>query len=167
LVASAVRGSGIVHAVDDALTGGVAAAAMLVPSARTDLDRGFVTVARFAPGNKGRIGAWEDAVLAGFETYEDPYLCSGGQLMEVASGRELAVLDARPLLGAAFAAHPYDLAAWVVAGEAGVVVEALPSGPLPYPLDTSTNCAWAAYANESIAALLRPRLANVGAIAGS
>jgi fructose-1,6-bisphosphatase/inositol monophosphatase family enzyme len=158
LVAYAVRRTGSVTAVDDPMAGVMAVAAPLMPSTRTDVERGYVTVARFAPGDKAAIGAWEDAVLAGLETYEDPYLCSGGQLMEVATGRELAVLDPRPLLGSVFAAHPYDLAAWVVAAEAGVVVEALPPGPLGYPLDTSTPCAWAAYANESIASLLRARV---------
>ncbi len=96
-----------------------------------------MTVARFAAGGKAAIGAWEDELLAGLETYEDPYLCSGGQLIEVAAGRELAVLDPRPLVSGGFAAHPYDLAGWLVARQAGVIVEALPPGPLDYPLDTT------------------------------
>jgi fructose-1,6-bisphosphatase/inositol monophosphatase family enzyme len=56
------------------------------------------------------------------------------------------------------ATHPYDLAAWVVAAEAGVVIEELHGGPLDAPLDTSTPVAWAAYANEEIASQLRPRI---------
>jgi fructose-1,6-bisphosphatase/inositol monophosphatase family enzyme len=123
-----------------------------------DLARAYVTVARFDPGSKARIGAWEDEVLAGLETYEDPYLCSGGQMMGVAAGEDAAVLDPRPLLGARFCAHPYDLAALVVARAAGVVVEALPPGPLDVPLDPHADVAWAAYANESVANELRSRL---------
>jgi hypothetical protein len=38
-----------------------------------------------------------------------------------------------------------------------VTVEALPPGPLDYPLDTTTPCAWAAYANEDVASALRVR----------
>jgi len=130
----------------------------LTPRRSGELDRTYVSVQRFTPGGKARIAAWEDDVLAGLETYEDPYLCSGGQLMEVAMGREAAVFDPRPLFSSDLAAHPYDLAGWLVAASAGVIVEALPPGPLAYPLDTTTPCAWAAYANESIAQQLRTRL---------
>jgi fructose-1,6-bisphosphatase/inositol monophosphatase family enzyme len=132
----------------------------LTPRRTDDLARAYVTVARFDPGSKARIGAWEDAVLAGLETYEDPYLCSGGQMMGIAAGEDAAVLDPRPLLGARFCAHPYDLAALVVARAAGVVVEALPPGPIDVPLDPHVDVAWAAYANESVATELRSRLAR-------
>ena len=60
------------------------------------------------------------------------------------------------------ATHPYDLAAWVVAAEAGVVVESLDGSPLRVPLDTSSPVSWAAYANEEIAVELRARIAAVG-----
>ncbi len=146
---------------DDLVAGGPPRPVALRPRATPDLQRAFVTVARFAPGTKAAVGAWEDAVLAGIETYEDPYLCSGGQLMELATGREAAVFDPRPVVGGGFAAHPYDLAAVVVARAAGVIVEAIPPGPLTAPLDTSTPVAWAGYANEAVAAVLRPRVAAV------
>ena len=146
------------QAVDDDLTGGPSRPVTLVPRAGADLRRSYVTVARFDPGSKATIGAWEDALLDGVETYEDPYLCSGGQLMGLASGQDAAVLDPRPLLGARVCAHPYDLAALVVARAAGVVVEALPPGPLAVPLDPFADVAWAGYANQDVAALLRRRL---------
>lgn len=160
-VAWAVRG-GQLHAEDDDLALGGARPAVLAPRPGRDLTRAFVTVARFDPGSKARIGAWEDAVLAGVETYEDPYLCSGGQLMGLAAGEDAAVLDPRPLLGARFCAHPYDLAALVVARAAGVVVEALPPGPLDVPLDPHVDVAWAGYANEGVAAELRRRVSAAG-----
>ena len=150
---------GDLHAVDDDLLGGGPSRPIaLRPRSSGSLERAYVSVQRFAPGQKGPIGAWEDALLAGFETYEDPYLCSGGQLMEVAMGREAAALDPRPLLVDGLAAHPYDLAGWLVAAAAGAIVEALPPGPLAYPLDTTTPCAWAAYANPAVATQLRARL---------
>jgi hypothetical protein len=144
-------------AIDDDLAGGPSRPASLVPLRGADLHRAFVTVARFSPGTKEAIGRWEDQLLAGLEVYEDPWLCSGGQLMNVASGNEAAVLDPRPLFGAALCAHPYDLAALVVARAAGVIVEALPPGPLDVPLDPTADVAWAAYANPSVASRLRPR----------
>jgi fructose-1,6-bisphosphatase/inositol monophosphatase family enzyme len=147
---------GVPSAVDDDLAGGPTRLASLVPFGGADLHRTFVTVARFSPGTKEVIGRWEDQLLAGLEVYEDPWLCSGGQLMNVASGNEAAVLDPRPLFGAALCAHPYDLAALVVARAAGVIVEALPPGPLDVPLDPTVDVAWAAYANAAVASRLRP-----------
>ncbi|MBA2282141.1 MAG: hypothetical protein H0W25_13060 [Acidimicrobiia bacterium] len=124
------------------------------------LDHRFVTVMRYSVGTKAVLGAWEDEVLAGLHTYEDPYLSTGGLLMEIALGRQAAAFDPRPLVApAAMSSHPYDLAGWIVPAAAGVLVEALPSGPLAAPLDTSTGVAWAAYANDEIAAQLRPRVA--------
>lgn len=160
LSAWAVRG-GPSEAADEDLVTGASRPVRLAPRPGASLARSFVTVARFAPGAKGRIGAFEDALLAGLETYEDPYLCSGGQLMGLARGEDAAVLDPRPLLGARFCAHPYDLAALVVARAAGVVVEALPPGPLAVPLDTHAEVAWAGYANEAVAEVLRARFAQV------
>lgn len=160
LGAWAVRG-GPIEALDDDLATGRSRRVRLAPRPGASLERAFVTVARFGPGSKARIGAFEDALLDGLETYEDPYLCSGGQLMGLARGEDAAVLDPRPLMGARFCAHPYDLAALVVARAAGVVVEALPPGPLAVPLDPHADVAWAAYANAAVAALLRDRFARV------
>lgn len=131
----------------------------LQPKTYADLQRSFVTVVRLLPGGHGPIGAWADEFLQGLEVYDDMYPCSGGQLMAVATGSASAVVDPRPLLHPeGFHTHPYDLAAFVVARAAGVIVEALPPGPLRYPIDTSTPVAWAAYANEEIASQLRVRL---------
>ena len=131
----------------------------LIPKADADLERSFVTVVRLLPGGHASIGSWADEVLQGLEVYDDMYPCSGGQLMAVASGAASAVLDPRPFLHPeGFHTHPYDLAAFVVARAAGVIVEALPPGPLLFPIDTSTPVAWAAYANEQIATQLRVRL---------
>jgi len=131
----------------------------LLPKQDSSLERSFVTVVRLLPGGHAAIGAWADELLAGLEVYDDMYPCSGGQLMAVAAGSVSAVLDPRPLLHPeGFHTHPYDLAAFVVARAAGVIIESLPPGPLLYPIDTSTPVAWAAYANEQIANQLRRRL---------
>jgi fructose-1,6-bisphosphatase/inositol monophosphatase family enzyme len=154
--------AGLLWAIDDDLAGGTGSHPVtLTPRTSGELDRAYVSVQRFVPGQKARIGVFEDELLHDLETYEDPYLCSGGQLMEVALGREAAALDARPLLVEGMAAHPYDLAGWLVAAAAGVIVEALPPGPLAYPLDTTTPCAWAAYANEAVAEQMHVRLARL------
>jgi fructose-1,6-bisphosphatase/inositol monophosphatase family enzyme len=161
LVTYATNEGGPPHAEDDDLvTQGPPRPTTLVPRQDADIERTFVTVARFAPGSKQVIGAWEDDLLGGLEVYEDPWLCTGGLLIGLATGSDSAVFDPRPLLTAGLGAHPYDLAAIVVARAAGVVVEALPPGPLDVPLDNTTPVAWAGYANAAIAERLRPRRAT-------
>ena len=154
LVAVGVRGGGA-RAFEDDLHDATTREVDLRPRAGSDLTRSYVTVASVSPGTKGVLGRFEDALLAGVETYEDQYLSSGGQLMGLATGSDAAVLDPRPLVGMHLVAHPYDLAALVVAREAGVVVEALPPGPLDGSLAPTTPVAWAGYANAEVAETLR------------
>jgi fructose-1,6-bisphosphatase/inositol monophosphatase family enzyme len=142
---------------DDLVGGGDPMPVTLQPQVGRPLDRSFVTVVRLLPGGHGPIGAWADAHLAGLEVYDDLRPCTGGALMGLATGADRAVFDPRPLLHpGGFAAHPYDLAALVVARAAGAVIEALPPGPLDVPLDTGTAVAWAGYADEATAERLRP-----------
>jgi hypothetical protein len=157
LVAWASVDRGVV-AVDDDLVGGRAPVTVeLRPQTDRPLDRSFVTVVRLLPGGHGPIGAWADRHLHGLEVYDDLVPCTGGAMMGLASGADRAVLDPRPLLHeGSLAAHPYDLAALVVARAAGAVIEALPPGPLDVPLDTVTPVAWAGYADEATARRLRP-----------
>jgi fructose-1,6-bisphosphatase/inositol monophosphatase family enzyme len=139
-------------------------AVTLRPLVGAALDHRFVTVLRYAVGTKEAMGRWEDEVLAGLHTYEDQYLSTGGLLLAVAAGQQAAALDPRPLVvPGGMASHPYDLAGWLVARAAGVVVETLPPGPLDVPLDTTTPVAWAAYANEAVAAIVRARLGRATA----
>lgn len=151
--------AGLVVVDDDLVSAGPSRPAQLEPRRGADLTRCFVTVVRLLPGGHGPIGEFADEILSGWEVYDDLYPCSAGQLLAVASGAAAAVIDPRPLLHrSGFATHPYDLSALPVARAAGVVVEALPGGELRAPIDTSTPVAWVAYANESVAELLRPRI---------
>lgn len=144
---------------DEVFTSGARTPVRLRRRIDGDLARQFVTVVRLLPGGHAPIGRWADELLSGLEVYDNLYPCTGGQLMELADGGAAAVLDPRPLLHPeGFHTHPYDLAALVVARAAGVIVEALPPGPLDVPIDTSTPVAWAAYANEEVAAQLRARM---------
>jgi fructose-1,6-bisphosphatase/inositol monophosphatase family enzyme len=141
-VAFAVRGGPVTCVDDDLVGGGPPRAVDLRPRPGASLERAFVTVVRH---------------LAGVEVYDDMYPCTGGHLMSVASGAAAAVFDPRPVLQpGALASHPYDLAALVVYRAAGAVVEAFPSGPLDLPLDPHQPVGYAAYANEAVAARLRP-----------
>ena len=142
-----------------------------LPSSARDLKHGFASVANFFPGGKALLGELDDAVLrramGGWnpqkaEVYCDQYICTGGQLAEVVLGRDRFVLDVRPLVyrklgvDSALACRPYDLAAWLVAAQAGCVVCDPFGAPLDAPLDVTTNVACAVYANRALADLLIP-----------
>jgi hypothetical protein len=160
-VAWAARG-GPALAVDDDLVGVRSPEpVVLATRAGAPIDRSFVTVVRFAPGEHGPLGTWADGHLAGLEVYDDLVPCGGGHLMAVASGSATAVLDLRPLVGAPMCTHPYDLASLVVIRASGAVVEAVPPGPLIAPIDTTTDVAWAAYADADVAGRLRPDPASL------
>ena len=143
----------------------------LVPSQATTLRHGFATVSNFFQGGKELIARLEEAILLRAlgewnpekaEVYTDQYISSGGQLAEVALGRDRFVLDVRPLvhrkLGvtSSLACRPYDIVTWRIAAAAGCVVCDPLGKPLDAPLDTTTNVAFACYANSRLAAQLIP-----------
>lgn len=141
------------------------------PSAATDLRHGFASIANYFPGGKSKIAALEESILeramGGWnpekaEVYTDQYICTGGQLAEVALGRDRFVMDVRPLvyrkLGvtSALACRPYDLATWLVGQQAGCVICDPFGAPLDAPLDLTTNVSVACYSNRALADFLIP-----------
>lgn len=143
----------------------------LVPSRATDLRHGFATVCNFFQGGKELISRLEEAILsralggwnpAKAEVYSDQYISSGGQLAEVALGRDRFVLDVRPLvhrkLGVptSLVCRPYDIVTMLIAQEAGCVVVDPFGAPLDAPLDVTTDVAFACYANAQLAKTLMP-----------
>jgi len=143
----------------------------LIPSPASTLRHGFATVSNFFQGGKELISRLEEAIFVRAlgawnaekaEVYTDQYISSGGQLAEVALGRDRFVLDVRPLvhrkLGvtSSLACRPYDVASALVAVEAGCVVCDPFGEPLDAPLDLVTNVAFACYANETLANVMIP-----------
>lgn len=166
----AVAGLGA-HGERTDLASGTARRLPLVPSQSTTLRHGFATVSNFFPGGKELSSRLEEAIVVRAlgawnpekaEVYTDQYICSGGQLAEVALGRDRFVLDVRPLvhekLGvtSSLACRPYDVVTWRIAAEAGCVVCDPFGAPLRAPLDTTTNLGFACYANPRLAAVLVP-----------
>ncbi len=149
------------------------------PSKAASLAHGFAQVARFFPGVKVELAGIEEAILSrvlGEESqgrghvFEDQYPSSGGQLYELIAGRDRFTADLRPLfreharrkgLPRLLCCHPYDLSAELVAREAGVIVENPFGGPLDPPMDTTSDVAWAGYANREIHDLVAPVLREV------
>jgi fructose-1,6-bisphosphatase/inositol monophosphatase family enzyme len=153
------------------LSDGSARPLPVVPSTADTLRHGFATVAGFFQGGKELTARLDEAILLRAlgpwnpdkaEVYCDQYISSGGQLAELALGRDRFVLDVRPLvygkLGvtSSLCCRPYDVCCALVAQEAGCVVTDPFGQPLSAPLDTETNVAWVGYANRQLAARIQP-----------
>jgi len=148
----------------------------LRPSGADTIAHGFAMVARFFPGAREELAAIDEEVVLAVlgpvrrgkaHCFEDQYISTGGQLYELVAGHDRFVADLRPLLEPSLAAkgralgiccHPYDLAAALVAREAGVVVTDAAGRPLDAPLDVDSDVAFEAYANARIQAQVEPAL---------
>jgi hypothetical protein len=143
------------------------------PSPATDLQHGFASFAKFFPEGKSALVELESELLGELGlvgsshspvVFDDQYISSGGQLYELITGHDRMVADVRGLILPAvghkdvLCAHPYDLVTWLIAREAGCVVENPLGGPLEDPMDTTTSVSWVGYANEELARTVRPVL---------
>ncbi len=154
------------------------------PSAASSLEFGFAQVANFFPGTKVLAAELMERIVA--ETlgsvqpgqglvFDDQYLSSGGQMAELMSGHDRFCCDLRPLFhdirendsgkGSGRAVrglecHPYDLAGWLAARQAGVLITDGFGDPLDCPLDVHTGVHWCGYANARIAQQVQPVIAR-------
>jgi fructose-1,6-bisphosphatase/inositol monophosphatase family enzyme len=161
---SATRGSGVrAERVD--LRDGTRSTFAPRPSTAEDLEHGFAQVVKFFPPGKPALAALEAQLfdrLGARHVFDDEYLCSGGQLHELMTGRDRFVADLRPLVApGTFACHPYDVCTAMLLEEAGGVVTDPWGAPLDAPLDTTTPVAWAGYANIGLARRIGPILADL------
>ena len=140
----------------------------LRPSRSPSIAHGYAQVARFFPGARQELAAIDEEIVAGAlgpvapgkaHCFEDQYASSGGQLYELAAGRDRFTADLRPLMERGLRArgqslgiccHPYDLCTELVAREAGVIVTDIDGGPLRAPLAVEPDVAWVGYANAAI-----------------
>lgn len=171
----AIRGEGFTAQRLNRLTGEWTPLA-LHPSRAASVVYTFATISRFFPGVRTPLAEIDEEVMRAVagpvqrgkaQTYEDQYICTGGQLYGLIAGQDTFVADLRPLIeplvareGRAFglACHPYDLASVLIAEEAGVLVTDARGNPLDAPLTTQANVAWAGYANAAIRARVEPHL---------
>ncbi|MHC4515109.1 MAG: FIG domain-containing protein [Planctomycetota bacterium] len=163
--------AGTVHGERTDLFSGDKAPLAVAPATATDLRHGFATVVNYFPGGKELTARIEEEILRAemggwnpekAEVYSDQYISAGGQLAELALGRDRFVLDIRPLVHKAIGvdsslcARPYDICTALVAQRAGCIVTAPDGSPLNPPLDITTNVAFVAYANQQLADRLQP-----------
>jgi hypothetical protein len=137
-----------------------------------NLQDGFVTVSSFFPGTRRlaaelaeQIAEKASIVAAVPNLFDDQYISTGGQMVQLMTGRDRCVLDLRPefnrMLGRTgedrfIESHPYDLAGLLALKQAGVVVTDPLGQSLDAPLDVSTGVGWCGYANEKIRSLVEP-----------
>lgn len=141
------------------------------PSRAEDLHNGYVGFSRFFPAGKELLARFEERLhtrlygadrLAELAIFEDQYICTGGQIYELCTGRDRMIADLRPLahaklrLHTAMNCHPYDICTVLVLEELGGVVSQPGGGALDAPLDTTSPVAWVGYANAALARHVGP-----------
>ncbi len=145
------------------------------PSQAGDLRHGFASFARFFPQGKALTARIEEDLLSALDeqpgssplVFEDQYISTGGQLYELAVGHDRMLGDLRPLvhrklgIDSSLTCHPYDIATALVLTELGGIVEDPWGAPIESPLDTTSPVAWVGYANDRLAAAVRPVLHRV------
>ncbi|MBZ0171467.1 MAG: hypothetical protein K8E66_03730, partial [Phycisphaerales bacterium] len=116
---------------------------------------------RIASQTLGEVRAGEALV------FDDQYLTTGGQLVELISGRDRFCCDLRPLLfeivrrgggpvAEGLTCHPYDMAGLLVAQRAGVIVTDGFGRELDAPFSVDHGVHWCGYANGSLRAAIEP-----------
>jgi hypothetical protein len=150
------------------------------PSGATTPQFGFGHVASFFPGTKVLAAELVERIAA--ETmgrtpagqsllFDDQYISSGGQMVELMVGHDRFCCDLRPLFYQILEAgeqevirgvecHPYDVAGALVARQAGVVLTDGFGRPLDCPYDVHTPVHWCGFGNEILANLIQPVIAD-------
>lgn len=141
------------------------------PSRARRLEHGFGTVVTFFPRNILPAARLAQAIR--LETtadfFEDQYLSSGGQMIELSLGHDRFVCDLRAdwpdELGLGRkAAKPYDLAAAPIAKSLGVCLTDAGGRELDAPFSLDLDMSWCGYANAEIRSLVEPHvMAALGA----
>lgn len=171
----AIRGQGA-HRQTLNLFSGEVSSASITPSKATTIYQGFGQVVRFFPPGRAILAAIDDELVEKLlpetatgkaKCFEDQYISSGGQQYELIVGHDRWIADIRTRLfnspsfvgkTPGHCCHPYDLAASLIAQEAGVVLTDAYGNTLDGPLDTSTNIDWIGYANLTLQATIQPIL---------
>ena len=170
---SGVRGCGLEGLISERkdLQTGETRPLPLRPSTADTVSHGVAGFVKFFPEGKELTAQlerelWQALGLYGEDAspviFDDQYISTGGQMYEMLIGHYRFYGDIRPAvlsslgLGHSLTCHPYDAAAGLLLTEAGCIYEDPLGGEVQGPLDTVTPVAWVAYANEKLAAKVRP-----------
>ncbi len=164
----AVRGKGVQAIRHDLIRGGEGVPIGITPYTGSSIRGGFAQVCRFFTPGKLEAAQLEEALFDSLFPdagegeilgFEDQYISTGGQLVELLTGRDRFTADLRATLYMSIlfkdrrighVCHPYDLAGMLVAEEAGVVLTDASGAPLDAPFDTRAAVDWVGYANTKI-----------------
>lgn len=134
----------------------------------TSVEGGFMSMARFCYPGKDLVSRIEEQFLDNIfrnrtaeylPVFEDQYISTGGQLYELICGHDRFTADFRASMYSHFSrigksqgqvCHPYDMAALLIAEEAGIIITDVHGEEFDCPLGTINNIDWLGYANEAI-----------------
>jgi len=174
---TAVRGQPL-HAVRTNLDTNESQPLVVTPSTATDLFHGFAQVTNFFPGTKVLGSQLSERIVEQVQgpinpgvpcVFDDQYMSTAGQMVELMLGHDRFCADLRPLLFAALhrqtghpvtkdalPCHPYDIAGLLVAQQAGVIFTDGFGQPLDAPMDVHHPVHWCAYANQTLQNKIEP-----------
>lgn len=146
------------------------------PSTETSLRHGFGQVASFFPGVKVLAASLMEAIAAATlgtvsikeaSIFDDQYICTGGQLVELMTGRDRFCCDLRPLfydiirrtdptVESGLCCHPYDMAGLPIAKSLGVILTDGYGAELDAKFDVESPVHWCGYANQYLRNHIEP-----------
>ena len=148
------------------------------PSRAASLKFGFGEVSSFFPGTKALAADLIERIavetLGTIEPgqallFDDQYISTGGQMVELMAGHDRFCCDLRPLfyrilekgshvhnVVRGVECHPYDVAGALVATQAGVVITDGFGKPLQCPYDVHSGVHWCGFGNEALAKSIQP-----------
>lgn len=148
----------------------------LGPSQARTLKDGFGQVSNFFPGTKVLASELMERIVARTlggirlgtaDVFDDQYISSGGQMVELILGHDRFCCDLRPLFYEILEkrergtvrgvqCHPYDIAGAFVATQAGVILTDGFGQPLNAPLNVTCGVHWCGYANAALQDAIQP-----------
>jgi fructose-1,6-bisphosphatase/inositol monophosphatase family enzyme len=149
---------------------------VLRPSTADNINHGFASISNFFPGTKVLASKLMEEIVRACigpadvtraTVFDDQYISNGGQLYELMMGHDRFVADFRPLfyriqgMPVGMSVHPYDMAAMLVAREAGIEITDGLGGEFDAPLDVDTPLCWAGYANKALRERIEPVMKRV------
>lgn len=146
------------------------------PSRAGSLRDGFGHIVSFFPGTKVLAAELLERIVlttlgrsepGEAQVFDDQYISTSGQLVELMIGHDRFCGDLRPIMqrfgrrgtepdDQGLVCHSYDMAGWLVAQQAGVILTDGFGRPLRLPLDVHHPVHWCGYANADLQAQIQP-----------
>ncbi len=151
------------------------------PSTSVDLRNSFSQVSNFFPGTKALAADLMELIatectnqsFAGRSLiFDDQYISTGGQFVELMCGKDRFCCDLRPLLYQiserltgekpilGLQCHPYDIAGLMAARNSGVIITDGWGRELDSFFDVHTPIHWCGYANSMLQSKIQPLINN-------